>query len=151
MSIIWKTHVWNTMQIWNENWMRWNLPPMNHLRFMVIHKYNDLLFTFLFGWKSRLISTILNIFKVLCIKDLAKSNLDEQDLHPSLIWSLHGGMDPTPHVGMPYRVNNLEEVILTNVGINAILFIVHHFTSDPSHMWHRFLFKQLSFFRYTKA
>jgi hypothetical protein len=31
------------MQIWNENWMWWNLSVVNHLQFMVIHKYNDFL------------------------------------------------------------------------------------------------------------
>jgi hypothetical protein len=55
-------------------------------------------------------------------------------------------MDPAPHVRMPNRVNNLEEVIFTNVGVKAILFIVHHFTSDLTCMWHMFLFEQLPFF-----
>jgi hypothetical protein len=30
------------MQIWNKNWMWWNLSTMNHIQFMVIHKYHDL-------------------------------------------------------------------------------------------------------------
>jgi len=28
-------------------------------------------------------------------------------------------MDPTPRVGMPNRMNNLEEVTFTNVGIDV--------------------------------
>jgi hypothetical protein len=30
-----------------------------------------------------------------------------------------GKMDPTPHVGMLNKVNNLEEVTFTNVGIDV--------------------------------
>jgi hypothetical protein len=42
-----------------------------------------------------------------------------------------GGMDPTPHVGMFNRVSNLEEMILTNVGIDVNLFVCYHFKVIP--------------------
>jgi hypothetical protein len=54
-----------------------------------------------------------------------------------------GAMDPTPHVGMFNRVSNLEEVILTNVGINVNFICRLSFESDPIHMWHGLLFEQL--------
>jgi len=54
-----------------------------------------------------------------------------------------GKMDPTPHVGMFNRVNNLEEVIVTNVGFNVNFICRLSFQSDPTCMWHGSLFKQL--------
>ncbi len=54
-----------------------------------------------------------------------------------------GRMDPTPHVGMLNRVNNLEEAIVINVGINVNFICRLSFQSDPTHMWHGYLFKQL--------
>ncbi len=56
-------------------------------------------------------------------------------------------MDATPHVKMPNRVSNLEKATFTNMGLVSILFVVHHFESDPACMWHGPLFKQLSFAR----
>jgi hypothetical protein len=61
------------------------------------------------------------------------------------------GVDATPHVGMPNRVNNLEETTFTNVGLVLILFLVHHFESDPICMWHGPLFKQFPFAYCTEA
>jgi hypothetical protein len=54
-----------------------------------------------------------------------------------------GRMDPTPHVGMFNRVNNLEEMIATNVGIDVIFICRLSFQSDRTCMWHGSLFKQL--------
>jgi hypothetical protein len=54
-----------------------------------------------------------------------------------------GRMDLTPHVGMFNRVKNLEEAIFTNVGISVSFIRNLSFQSDPTHMWHKFLFKQL--------
>jgi len=53
-----------------------------------------------------------------------------------------GRMDPTPHVGMINRGNNLEEETLTNVSI-YVNFIVVHFATDPTRMRHWSLFQQL--------
>jgi len=54
-----------------------------------------------------------------------------------------GRMDPTPHVGMLNRVNNLEEAIVINVGINVNFICRLSLQSDPTRMWHGYLFKQL--------
>jgi hypothetical protein len=54
-----------------------------------------------------------------------------------------GRMDPTPHVGMFNRVNNLEEAILTNVGIDVNFICRLSFQNDPTRMRHGSLFKQL--------
>jgi hypothetical protein len=58
-------------------------------------------------------------------------------------------MDPTPHVGMPKRANNLEETNLINVVL--VLFIMQNFASDPIHMQHRFLLEQLLFVSFAEA
>jgi hypothetical protein len=102
---------------WKLNVM--NLLTMNNLWFMVIHKSSDLLFTLLFGWKSHLILVIPNIFKALCIRDLASSNYIDKILIPLQFGHCMGRMDPTPHVRMPNRVSNLEGMTLNNVGINV--------------------------------
>jgi hypothetical protein len=52
-------------------------------------------------------------------------------------------MNPTPHVGMLNRVKNLEEAILTNVGIGVDFIRSLSFQNDPTHMWHGSLFGQL--------
>ncbi len=54
-----------------------------------------------------------------------------------------GRMDLTPRVGMLNIVNNLEEVIFTNEGIVISFIRSLPFQSDPTHMWHKSLFKQL--------
>jgi hypothetical protein len=45
-----------------------------------------------------------------------------------------GRMDPTSHVGMLNRVNNLKEVIFTNVGIGVNFIRNLSFQSDPTRM-----------------
>ncbi len=52
-------------------------------------------------------------------------------------------MDPKPHVGMLNRVGNLEEVILTDVGIGVGFICSLSFQNDPTNMWHESLFEQL--------
>jgi hypothetical protein len=52
-------------------------------------------------------------------------------------------MDPTPHVGMLNRMSDLEEAILTNVGINVNFICRLSFQSDPIRMWHGSLFEQV--------
>jgi hypothetical protein len=45
--------------------------------------------------------------------------------------------------GMLNMVSNLEEVILTNVGINVGFICSLSFQNDPICMWHGSLFEQL--------
>jgi hypothetical protein len=45
-------------------------------------------------------------------------------------------MDPTPHAKMPNRLNNLENTTFTNVGFDVSFIIMHHSTSDPTHVRH---------------
>jgi hypothetical protein len=52
-------------------------------------------------------------------------------------------MDPTPHVGMLNKMRNLEEAILTNVGIDVNFICSLSFQNDPTRMWHGSLFEQL--------
>jgi hypothetical protein len=52
-------------------------------------------------------------------------------------------MGPTPHVGMLNTMNNLEETIFTNVGIDVDFICSLSFQNDPICMWHGSLFEQL--------
>jgi hypothetical protein len=52
-------------------------------------------------------------------------------------------MDPAPHVGMLNTMSNLEEAILTDVGINVDFICSLSFQNDPIRMWHGSLFEQL--------
>jgi hypothetical protein len=77
--------------------------------------------------------------------------LNQHDLHPSLIWSSNGGDEPHTHVGMPIEWITWKRRFLPMWAFMPVLFIVHHFTSDPIHIWHKYLFKQLSFSCCAKA
>jgi hypothetical protein len=144
MSIIWKTHVWSTMQIWSENWMWWNLLIMNHFQFTIIHKLYDLLFTLLFRWRSCPILAITNISTTHHIRTLLVQ------IKPTRLSSFFNlvftSREWTPHSMLECLIEwatYLEEVILTNLGIGVGFICNLSFQSDPIRMWHGFLFEQL--------
>jgi len=129
------------MQIWNENWMWWNLPAMNYFQFIVMHKWNDLFFTLLFRWISCLILTIPNIFNAFCIKDLANSNKPTR--FSSLFNLVITQARWTPHLTLECLIEwaTWKKPLLPMWASMFILFIIHHFTSYPTCRWHGSLFE----------
>jgi len=69
--------------------------------------------------------------------------LNWQNSHPFLIWSLYKEDTPHPMLECLIELAPWRKWLLPMWASMSVLFIVHHFTNDPTRMWHGSLFKQL--------